>query len=66
MWGQDESRQMLDEAAIAANAAGISSVFDKFLKFGEGATDARMVSVCNTFDTKSFLGFKPCFMAFRR
>lgn len=42
--GKDESRQMLDTAAIAANVAGISSVFDKFLTFGEGPSDAKMVN----------------------
>jgi tyrosyl-tRNA synthetase len=42
--GKDESRQMLDEAAIAANVAGISSVFDKFLTFGDGPSDAKMVN----------------------
>jgi len=31
--GKDESRRMLDEAAIQSNIAGISSVFSKFLSF---------------------------------
>jgi tyrosyl-tRNA synthetase len=41
--GKDESRRMLSEADIQANIAGIRTVFEKFLTFGEGATDAVMV-----------------------
>ena len=42
--GKDESRQMLTDATIAENIAGISSVFEKFLKFGDGPTDAVIVN----------------------
>ncbi|NQU58917.1 MAG: tyrosine--tRNA ligase [Rhodospirillales bacterium] len=42
--GKDESRQLLDDAAIAANMAGIKDVFAKFLTFGDGPTDAIMVN----------------------
>ncbi len=41
--GKDESRKMLSEADIAANIASIKTVFEKFLMFGEGPTDAIMV-----------------------
>ncbi len=41
--GRDLSRQMLTEEIIAANKAGIRQVFDKFLTFGDGPTDAVMV-----------------------
>ncbi|MEJ0058867.1 MAG: tyrosine--tRNA ligase [Terricaulis sp.] len=41
--GKDESRQMLSEAQIDANAASIKGVFEKFLRFGSGASDAIMV-----------------------
>ena len=41
--GRDESRQLLSEEAIAANRASIKSVFDKFLHFGDGPSDAMMV-----------------------
>jgi tyrosyl-tRNA synthetase len=41
--GKDESRQMLSEAQIDANAASIKGVFEKFLSFGAGASDAIMV-----------------------
>ncbi|MES1201613.1 MAG: tyrosine--tRNA ligase [Pseudomonadota bacterium] len=40
--GKDESRQMLSEAQIEANAASIKGVFEKFLKFGDGPNDAIM------------------------
>ncbi len=42
--GKDESRQLLDDDAIAANMAGIKNVFSKFLTFGDGPTDAIMVN----------------------
>jgi tyrosyl-tRNA synthetase len=41
--GKDESRKMLTEADIAANIASIKTVFEKFLTFGDGPTDAIMV-----------------------
>ena len=41
--GKDEARKMLTDADIAANMAGIRSVFEKFLTFGDGPTDAIMV-----------------------
>src|SRR6202171_5331891 len=34
--GKDESRTLLDDAAIAKNLAGIREVFGKFLDFGDG------------------------------
>ncbi len=34
--GKDESRRLLSDDDIAANLAGIRSVFDKFLDFGDG------------------------------
>ncbi|GGF78564.1 tyrosine--tRNA ligase [Azorhizobium oxalatiphilum] len=39
-----DARPMLDEAQIAANIAGIRKVFDRFLTFGDGPTDAVMVN----------------------
>ena len=41
--GKDESRKMLTEADIAANIASIRRVFEQFLVFGDGPTDAMMV-----------------------
>jgi tyrosyl-tRNA synthetase len=41
--GKDEARQLLSEDQIAANAASIRAVFEKFLSFGNGANDALMI-----------------------
>ena len=41
--GKDESRRMLSEADIAANIASIRKVFERFLTFGDGPTDAFIV-----------------------
>ena len=41
--GKDESRKMLTEADIQANSASIRRVFEHFLTFGDGPTDAVMV-----------------------
>ena len=42
--GKDESRKILTDADIAANLSGIRTVFDKFLKFGDGKTEALMMN----------------------
>ena len=42
--GKDASRQLLSDADIAANMAGIREVFSRFVDFGEGAGDAVMVN----------------------
>ena len=42
--GKDESRRLLTDAEIDANIAGIRKVFEKFLKFGDGPTDAIIVN----------------------
>ena len=41
--GKDTQRQMLTDAQIQTNIAGILSVFDRFLTFGDGPTDAIVV-----------------------
>src|SRR5487761_2743421 len=38
--GKDESRQLLSDAQIAANMAGIRRCFDPFLRFGDGPSEA--------------------------
>lgn len=40
--GKDEARKILSIESIEANKDGIKRVFSKFLKFGEGRTDAVM------------------------
>jgi tyrosyl-tRNA synthetase len=41
--GKDSQRQMLTDDRIAENIASIKSVYERFLSFGFGATDALMV-----------------------
>ncbi|MBB5520174.1 tyrosine--tRNA ligase [Amphiplicatus metriothermophilus] len=41
--GKDAQRALLSEAEIAANITSIKGVFEKFLTFGDGPTDAVMV-----------------------
>ncbi len=55
--GKDESRQLLDDAAIAANMDGIKGVFSKFLAFGDGPTDAVMVNNADWLDELGYIAF---------
>ena len=55
--GKDESRKMLDDAAIASNMAGIKSVFEKFLTFGDGPTDAVMVNNADWLEKLNYIDF---------
>src|SRR3954467_14868127 len=41
--GKDESRRLLSDADIAGNIASIRRVFERFLTFGDGPTDAILV-----------------------
>jgi tyrosyl-tRNA synthetase len=52
--GRDESRKMLTDAAIDENIAGIRTVFERLLVFGDGPTDAVIV---NNHDWLSGLGY---------
>jgi tyrosyl-tRNA synthetase len=42
--GKDESRKLLTDEEIDANIAGIRRVFERFLTFGDGPTDAVMLN----------------------
>ncbi len=42
--GKDEARQLLSAKKITRNMAGIRKVFAKFLRFGDGPSDAVMVN----------------------
>ncbi|MGE5270843.1 MAG: tyrosine--tRNA ligase [Thiohalocapsa sp.] len=53
--GKDESRQLLDDAQIARNMAGIRQVFAKFLAFGDGPTDAVMVNNADWLDELRYI-----------
>ena len=55
--GKDVSRKLLDDAAIAANMAGIKQVFAKYLKFGDGPTDAIMVNNADWLDELQYVPF---------
>ena len=54
--GKDEARQMLTDAAIAANMAGIRRCFTPFLRFGEGPTDAMLVNNADWLDQLPYIG----------
>ena len=41
--GKDESRKLLTSAGIQANIASIRQVFERYLTFGDGPSDAVMV-----------------------
>lgn len=55
--GKEESRQILSEAEIAANMAGIKQVFARFLEFGDGPTDALMVDNADWLDLLEYIPF---------
>ena len=42
--GKDDARQLLDDGQINANMASIKRIFERFLKFGDGPTEAVMVN----------------------
>jgi len=42
--GKDEARKLLTDEDIAVNMEGIKDVLKKFIRFGDGATDAVMVN----------------------
>ena len=53
--GRDESRQMLTDAQISANMAGIKRCFGPFLRFGDGPSDAIMVNNADWLDKLSYI-----------
>ncbi|MBV9836338.1 MAG: tyrosine--tRNA ligase [Alphaproteobacteria bacterium] len=53
--GRDETRQLLTDELIAANMAGIRRVFDKYLTFGTGTTDAAMVNNADWLDELRYI-----------
>jgi len=54
--GKDESRQMLTDETIAANMKGIWRVFEPFLRFGEGTSDATMANNADWLDALGYIG----------
>ena len=55
--GKDKLRPFLDEATLAHNAQGLKKSFSKFLKFGDGPTDALMVDNWEWFKDIKYLEF---------
>ncbi|MCI4665190.1 MAG: tyrosine--tRNA ligase [Neomegalonema sp.] len=55
--GKDEARKMLTPADIEANKAGIRRVFEKYLSFGDGPTDAIMVDNADWLDQINYIEF---------
>jgi tyrosyl-tRNA synthetase len=54
---RDQSRPLLDDAAINLNLQGIRKIFDKFLTFGTGVTDAIMVNNVDWLDKLNYIEF---------
>jgi len=55
--GKDEARKMLTEEQIQRNIDGITQVFMKFLKFGDGPTDAVLVNNDEWLSNLNYLTF---------
>ncbi len=55
--GKDESRQLLTEDEITSNIAGIKSVFERFLNFGEGPNDAILFNNAEWLDPLEYIPF---------
>src|SRR5689334_7985934 len=55
--GKDESRKILTDQDIANNLAGIRAVFSKFLKVGDGPTDALMSNNAEWLNTLNYIDF---------
>lgn len=55
--GKDATRQMLTPEMIDQNKAGIQRVFEKFLTFGDGPTDAIMVDNADWLDEMNYIAF---------
>ncbi len=55
--GKDSSRKLLSEDEIAANMASIKQVFARFVRFGDGPTDALMVNNADWLDDLAYIPF---------
>jgi tyrosyl-tRNA synthetase len=55
--GRDETRRILSIEQIDANKESIKTVFSKFLKFGDGATDAIMVDNAEWLAPLNYIAF---------
>ncbi len=55
--GKDEMRKMLSDDKIESNIAGIKGIFDNFLTFGNGPTDATLVNNAAWLDQLHYIPF---------
>ena len=55
--GKDEMRQLMTPETIQANKQSILRVFERFLKFGDGGTDAVMVDNAEWLDKLDYIDF---------
>jgi tyrosyl-tRNA synthetase len=55
--GKDEMRRFLSEEDIAGNIASIRRIFERFLTFGDGPTDAVLVNNADWLDTLQYIPF---------
>ncbi|HEV2596154.1 MAG TPA: tyrosine--tRNA ligase [Sphingomicrobium sp.] len=55
--GKDESRKLLTAEEIDQNIASIRRVFERFLKFGDGPTDAIIVNNADWLDKLEYIRF---------
>ncbi|HTI86867.1 MAG TPA: tyrosine--tRNA ligase [Alphaproteobacteria bacterium] len=55
--GKDESRKLLSEDDIARNIAGIQRIFDRFITFGHGPTDAILTNNAEWLDRLEYIAF---------
>ena len=55
--GKDASRPQLTDATIQSNIASIRTVFEKFLTFGDGPTDAVMIDNDDWLSTYGYIQF---------
>jgi tyrosyl-tRNA synthetase len=54
---KDEARKLMTDETIAANVASIKQVFERFLTFGDGPTDAIMLDNAEWLDRLNYLQF---------
>jgi tyrosyl-tRNA synthetase len=52
---RDTARPLLDDAEITRNMTGIRQIFTKFIRFGDGATDAIMVNNADWLDELRYI-----------
>ncbi len=55
--GKDETRQVLTPEIIESNKAGIRRVFERFLTFGDGPSDAVMIDNAEWLDQLNYIAF---------